>query len=1068
MAKIRFPGRPGNRIGRTSAKYHHDVSVPADQSIGAVDDIKEKWQSFIEKFGNSSDEEEEFLGFSTKEISEAWTFVVEDSVADVAILSNAKSVSSLVKTRLSVTGIRRTYDDLIKSGLCAESKIPKDFDQNEKSKKNNKKVHKSKLSNNRLLAKHLVNKARLKKTKTEESDIKKNVQRRKKKFEDKNSREIKYKCDKRSDICNKKNLITLAEHKTKNFYSKVSPQFKRQRRKVILPVKSTISSRKIIPPRRFSDNVSSAIKYEEECSDFYSPHACLPNSSEDRSQKIGLLEQPLIIEGKRPWKPSFKVQMRLSDSSYEVKNTPKSVDNKSNSSNTLSSGSSKELIRQDISKYTDQMVTSTVESDKKTHIKPVTKIAGLIKPARLTFKSSLEKKSEEEEKKARRDERKRSQINIKVTAKIEKLLKSQWEDRLRKPGRNPWKTCAMKREMYMWPSTLKNMHFNKQSENESQALAQQRASAQRQTKNIIKKARLQLNKRTLQKLRKPTTVEKLNKIFSQDQQNVQSSIKLSSFPIVDLKCVDSSCDKSVSSANKTSKDITESAIFGEPIIKNCSVCGQTKVQSQIKMFNNQLSCDTCRHFFSNFLNSPKQLFCDKSGKCKINSGDSLSSQTCEACWLKLCFRSFASTPTLLILAKKFAPKIALNTHKLDKAVFKTKFLHLIASSGDEISFSSLIQSKAESVIKAKTTSNASSEVSKDFQKSEQSQDISGEIKPSKKQKIVRGGPRIKHVCRRASAVLGLSPAMFPLPPELLNVNRSEIYPVQNVSTNNSVNHSNVLPVPSKLSLPTTVERNDESKFSKPKIKHSTEEEEDPIPNITRIELESVIMTLKIGRAAGEDGISYTLRKKNVCVVLGVKFVKVAKQIHVDNVVIACKDKPRFGGRGVLKKACLKRICKNPVLPNKTKKKMQAKPHISPQHYETLQSQECNRLESVIDNTSFQNPKNVEKPHHEDNNSHFHLSDQATSRKDCIKKGETLKDGGAELCPKQSSSSRNGLTDCQQQLHSENSKLKRNIRSKAKELKKAKIKPNTKMKACKQPDAIKFYKTLGRSLPNLEL
>ncbi|KAG1664679.1 hypothetical protein GQR58_019725 [Nymphon striatum] len=774
--------------------------------------------------------------------------------------------------------------------------------------------------------------------------------------------------------------------------------------------------------------------------------------------------------------------MRLSDSSYEVKNTPKSVDNKSNSSNTLSSGSSKELIRQDISKYTDQMVTSTVESDKKTHIKPVTKIAGLIKPARLTFKSSLEKKSEEEEKKARRDERKRSQINIKVTAKIEKLLKSQWEDRLRKPGRNPWKTCAMKREMYMWPSTLKNMHFNKQSENESQALAQQRASAQRQTKNIIKKARLQLNKRTLQKLRKPTTVEKLNKIFSQDQQNVQSSIKLSSFPIVDLKCVDSSCDKSVSSANKTSKDITESAIFGEPIIKNCSVCGQTKVQSQIKMFNNQLSCDTCRHFFSNFLNSPKQLFCDKSGKCKINSGDSLSSQTCEACWLKLCFRSFASTPTLLILAKKFAPKIALNTHKLDKAVFKTKFLHLIASSGDEISFSSLIQSKAESVIKAKTTSNASSEVSKDFQKSEQSQDISGEIKPSKKQKIVRGGPRIKHVCRRASAVLGLSPAMFPLPPELLNVNRSEIYPVQNVSTNNSVNHSNVLPVPSKLSLPTTVERNDESKFSKPKIKHSTEkcpdliqptysfteEEEDPIPNITRIELESVIMTLKIGRAAGEDGISYTLRKKNVCVVLGVKFVKVAKQIHVDNVVIACKDKPRFGGRGVLKKACLKRICKNPVLPNKTKKKMQAKPHISPQHYETLQSQECNRLESVIDNTSFQNPKNVEKPHHEDNNSHFHLSDQATSRKDCIKKGETLKDGGAELCPKQSSSSRNGLTDCQQQLHSENSKLKRNIRSKAKELKKAKIKPNTKMKACKQPDAIKFYKTLGRSLPNLEL
>ncbi|KAG1680490.1 Protein crumbs 1 [Nymphon striatum] len=42
----------------------------------------------------------------------------------------------------------------------------------------------------------------------------------------------------------------------------------------------------------------------------------------------------------------------------------------------------------------------------------------------------------------------------------------------------------------------------------------------------------------------------------------------------------------------------------------------------------------------------------------------------------------------------------------------------------------------------------------------------------------------------------------------------------------------------------------------------SEDEEDPIPDITRIEVESAIKTLKIEKSAGEDGISSTLMKKD--------------------------------------------------------------------------------------------------------------------------------------------------------------------------------------------------------------
>lgn len=160
------------------------------------------------------------------------------------------------------------------------------------------------------------------------------------------------------------------------------------------------SARRVAVPVKYFDS--------ETIHSFLSSEESTENSVGDL-QKMGLFEQPLIVEGKRPWKPSLKVQMKLSDMSYDQKRILKNVDNGSGSNTLSSESSSKEVIRKDISKYTDQIVNKTpamLDAVKAGPAVPVataaasaSKTSGLIKPAKLTFKSSLEKKSEEEEKK---------------------------------------------------------------------------------------------------------------------------------------------------------------------------------------------------------------------------------------------------------------------------------------------------------------------------------------------------------------------------------------------------------------------------------------------------------------------------------------------------------------------------------------------------------------------------------------------------------------------------------------------------------------------------------------------
>lgn len=57
MAKVRFPGRPGYRIGKASLKYfENDFLLSSERSSAPLEDLKERCRYFYEIFGGSSDE----------------------------------------------------------------------------------------------------------------------------------------------------------------------------------------------------------------------------------------------------------------------------------------------------------------------------------------------------------------------------------------------------------------------------------------------------------------------------------------------------------------------------------------------------------------------------------------------------------------------------------------------------------------------------------------------------------------------------------------------------------------------------------------------------------------------------------------------------------------------------------------------------------------------------------------------------------------------------------------------------------------------------------------------------
>lgn len=255
------------------------------------------------------------------------------------------------------------------------------------------------------------------------------------------------------------------------------------RKRFILPSMSARSSRKIIPRKRYMDE-SEQFSNKTVDEDSHESRSSLSGSSEaisamdgesspddtqpedEHSQstlkKVGLLDQPLVVEGKRPWKPSLKIQMKLSEMNPDY---PFALRKSMDGSSGTSSGSFKDIIKPDmVSKYAEKMAQKPKE-------KPPKMLEGTKK---LPLRKIESEKAENDSSDVFEDKKTEDKLE-KVAAKIEKILKSQWEGRLTNSSKK-----LSSQIMAQWKTEQ-----------------QQRSSNQRRTKNILRKARLQIKKRNL-------------------------------------------------------------------------------------------------------------------------------------------------------------------------------------------------------------------------------------------------------------------------------------------------------------------------------------------------------------------------------------------------------------------------------------------------------------------------------------------------------------------------------------------------------------------------------------------
>eukprot|EP00094_Tigriopus_californicus_P001742 TCALIF_01684-PB protein Name:"Similar to trx Histone-lysine N-methyltransferase trithorax (Drosophila virilis)" AED:0.11 eAED:0.18 QI:0/0.63/0.41/0.91/0.90/1/12/267/3483 len=362
------------------------------------------------------------------------------------------------------------------------------------------------------------------------------------------------------------------------------------------PVENQRRSARTPKPKRRDDEIISLTFGQPPAKSFVSADNTSSNAMGFGAPKTSRLFETaatdLIVEGKRQWKPSIKVQEATSFSDL-----------------------SGNLIKKSITKYADAVAkgASTRELDADNNDEP-----------------SDESQSQE------------------MQQKIQRILASQWDSRLRKVDNKFLKTTRVSTDETSSPSSYVKPP-------------------------LLRKSQLELNQVLLESMRKPSQQVQFYEAIQQSMQNADKTppklLSEASNP-AGTALVEETSPRKADSEKSTSSPTKQSNRMPGNIV--CGICGAVRYYAfilQAKKFGT-FSCEPCRKFISKTIRRVTQeqnceINCvSGKGKCvvppvirgsrKKNNGNDVR---CQACWLKLCLIGYNLANSLYDQLREHLPKV---------------------------------------------------------------------------------------------------------------------------------------------------------------------------------------------------------------------------------------------------------------------------------------------------------------------------------------------------------------------------------------------------------------------------
>ncbi|KAL1424065.1 hypothetical protein MTO96_003690 [Rhipicephalus appendiculatus] len=556
MARLRFPGCPGQRIGRNGVTFEDNKSrLQCDPSLSAVSNLQRSFNCFYELFG-ASDEDEEFEGFSPRDVRKALQKLRHFSGDTSELCHKDELVSDVIpiKPADKLTGRSNLPPDpggggnqaaerprdavpAKQSKLPVPEKLPETHDNRERRR-----------ASGRQAAQRLLDRA--KRGRNKAPPKKESAESRNGALTTRNG------CFQLPAVSARSSRRIIPRKRYLEDSEEDVPQQLHIQKK-----KGIVAQLPAVPegaPAEGSDDGTGRVSLQEEGSsgeriagrtDDSSCHLETDQSAaegDSAAERMGLFDQPLVVQGKRPWKPSLKVQLRLSEANL---GSPFAFKGSRRGSQTTSSAdSTRESIKRDmVSRYAEIMATR--EDGPSAEV-----------PNSPPGTAPLEDK---------------------VAAKIARLLKSQWENRLGSGGGGPRRNV------------------------------------------VLRKARLRLSQRTLKKLRQPL------------EESAEESVVSEVTPEVGAEEIAEPPRKQRERRVPPLNGIKRVAEKGSSVTSSeskCSVCQQYKRSAELSIRYGQYACRFCFRFYAAFLRKPKKFVCPKDGNCNLAQPSKCKGCLVHACW----------------------------------------------------------------------------------------------------------------------------------------------------------------------------------------------------------------------------------------------------------------------------------------------------------------------------------------------------------------------------------------------------------------------------------------------------